>query len=478
MADDDYDEDEERPVAPPRPPGEGVRIIGAQEAAKREAELSGRLPEDAPRFGDVPPQPSGPRPAVRFPLPEDQEAKPIVAGTTEMPHWTEPPTGEVPRILATDEETSEEDDLEAWAALRRQPRWREGSDWEEADFDDASVLAGDEDEEKLGALDERSRPGVFSFDDDFDELEAEDEEELPPPVRTARPATRQIRTRPETADPYGTSKTSERDLPVAIAAGVGIGIVGLVCFKLGPGWVAALATIIVLLAAIEAFDVFHRAGHRPATLLGLVGTVALMVGAYEKGERALPLILALTVVFSMFWYLIGVVKARPTMNLGVTMLGVMWVGFLGSFASLMLRYPHREGIAFLLAGVIAVVANDVGALFAGRQFGRTPLAPEISPHKTVEGFLGGFALTLIACLLFVMRIHPWGFGSAVILSVVVSLVGPAGDLCESMIKRDLGIKDMGSIIPGHGGILDRFDALLFVLPAVYYLVEVLNLPGK
>ena len=123
MADDDYDEDEERPAAPPRPPSEGVRIIGAQEAAQREAELSGRLPDDAPRFGDVPAAPTGPRPSVRFPLREDQEPRPITAGTTEMPHWTEPPTGEVPKILATDDHT-EEDDLEAWAALRRQPRWR------------------------------------------------------------------------------------------------------------------------------------------------------------------------------------------------------------------------------------------------------------------------------------------------------------------------------------------------------------------
>src|SRR5688500_16615236 len=131
----DFDDDDARPT-PPRAPGEGVRIIGAQEAAAREAELKGRLPQDVPRYGDVPPQPTGPRPAVRFPLPEDVEPRSVASTTPtaaapDLPHWTEPPTGEVPRILAGDDE--EEDDLEAWSGLtNRQPRWREGSDWEEA----------------------------------------------------------------------------------------------------------------------------------------------------------------------------------------------------------------------------------------------------------------------------------------------------------------------------------------------------------
>src|SRR5687768_12769266 len=137
MADFDDDDDDVRPT-PPRAPGEGVRIIGAQEAAAREAELAGRLPEDMPKYGDVPPQPSGPRPAVRFPLPEDAEPTAVVerpAPSTpapapappDLPHWTEPATGEVPRILAGDDD--DEDDLEAWSGLtNRQPRWREGND--------------------------------------------------------------------------------------------------------------------------------------------------------------------------------------------------------------------------------------------------------------------------------------------------------------------------------------------------------------
>jgi phosphatidate cytidylyltransferase len=492
----DDDQDEHRPT-PPRPTGEGVRIIGAQEAARREAELrSGRLPEDAPRYGDVPPQPSGPRPHVRFPLPEDADdlPRPTPASGTDLPHWSEPPTGEVPRVLAGagsgDGDEGGDDELEAWAALRRQPRWREGADWEEADFHEDDELLND-DAARMGALDETSRSPEFTFDDDDfadDEPTAAAPRAAAGPERSVAPAAAAVprapigvSTRPDPYDfPERGRNGGDRDLPAAIAAGAGLFVLALFCFWRGPAWSAALVTVVVLLAAIELFDAFRRAGYKPATLLGLAGTAALMVGSYVKGERAVPLVLALAVVFSMLWYLLGVVRARPTHNLAITVLGFLWVGFLGSFAALMLRYPDREGVAFLLGTVVAVVANDVGALFAGRQFGNTPLAPDISPNKTVEGFFGGFLATFFVCLLISggpLHLHPWTLGSAVWLAIVVSVVGPTGDLCESLIKRDLGLKDMGSILPGHGGLLDRFDAMLFSLPAVYYLVELLNVPS-
>ena len=487
-----YDDDEDEVRTPPRPQGEGVRIIGAQEAAQREAELrSGRLPEDAPRYGDVPAPPSGPRPQVRFPLPEDADgptptpAPTPAAQSRDLPHWSEPPTGEVPRILASEDADEDgDDDLEAWAALRRQPRWREGSDWEEADFHEDDELLND-DTARMGALDETSRRPEFTFDDE-DFVDDEPMSPTPhaaanvPPAPVAPRAPIGVSTRPDPYDyPERGRGGGDRDLPVAIAAGAALFVVALFCFWRGPGWSAALVTVVVLLAAIELFDAFRRAGYKPATLLGLAGTGALMVGAYVKGERAVPLVMALAVVFSMLWYLLGVVRARPTHNLAITLLGFLWVGFLGSFATLMLRYPNREGVAFLLATVVAVVANDVGALFAGRQFGNTPLAPDISPSKTVEGFFGGFLATFFVCLVMSggpLHLHPWTLGSAVWLAILVSVIGPTGDLCESMIKRDLGIKDIGTLLPGHGGLLDRFDAMLFALPAVYYLVELLNVP--
>jgi phosphatidate cytidylyltransferase len=134
-------------------------------------------------------------------------------------------------------------------------------------------------------------------------------------------------------------------------------------------------------------------------------------------------------------------------------------------------------VALLLGPIIATVAYDVGAYAVGSQFGRRPLAPSISPNKTVEGLIGG-ALGSVAITTLVVgivpRIHPWNIGRAFWLGVVVAIAAPLGDLCESMVKRDLGVKDMGALLPGHGGVLDRIDALLFALPAAYYLLRVLH----
>jgi len=132
-------------------------------------------------------------------------------------------------------------------------------------------------------------------------------------------------------------------------------------------------------------------------------------------------------------------------------------------------------VAFFAGAIVAGVLNDVGALIAGRWFGRHLLAPEVSPKKTWEGLVGGTILTIAGSVLIVGHIHPWTLPKAALLGVVVSVVAPVGDLCESLVKRDLSLKDMGSLLPGHGGMLDRFDALLFVLPATYYLVRLVHL---
>lgn len=271
------------------------------------------------------------------------------------------------------------------------------------------------------------------------------------------------------------SRGPGRNLPLAIATGVGILAVALTAFAAGPSWAVVFCTVVVTLAAAETYEVQRRAGARPATLLGLVATVSLMLAVYWRGEPAVPLVFALSVVFSMLWFLFGVVRARPTVNIGATLLTFAWVGFLGSFSTLLLREPDRHGIAFLLGAVLTTAAHDIGSYVFGRRFGRRPIAPQVSPGKSLEGLMGGTLCTLLAAVLLVRAIAPWGFGSALALGLVVAVVAPLGDLCQSMIKRDLALKDMSGLLPGHGGVLDRFDALLFVLPATYYLVRVLDL---
>ncbi|HEY5154196.1 MAG TPA: phosphatidate cytidylyltransferase, partial [Acidimicrobiales bacterium] len=268
-----------------------------------------------------------------------------------------------------------------------------------------------------------------------------------------------------------------RDVPTAVLVGVAIAAAALILFHFGPGFAMVLVFAVVVLAGAELFTALRRGGFRPATLLGLVAVMALPLATYWRGEAAIPLVLFLTVMFGMLWFILGL-GPNATANLGVTVLGVVWIGVFGSFAALILKIPV-EGVSILLVAVISAVATDVGAFFVGRQFGRTPLS-EVSPNKTVEGLAGGMATSVVAVwvVALVFRFGPFAFGSATVFAVLCAFAAPVGDLAESVIKRDLGLKDMGSILPGHGGILDRFDALLFVLPTAYYVSRALHLiPG-
>lgn len=507
---DEFEEDDRNA---PRPPAEGVRIIGAEEAAAAldSGQAAGRRPDDAPRYGDVPAAPAGPRPVHRFPLPDSVEptsALPRSRPATEaapgpapepppsapaappdarpagesrgglhvgsgqapnLPHWTEPATGEVPRVL---NQEASEDDLGAWSGLSRTgPRWRgEGhADWEQADYQEDTFGQGE-----LVGVQTREDAGGDPF--------AFDQEAPPAPARAAaatEPAPRPIRTRPRPE--AGRPSSAARDVPTAVVTGGLFGLGAIILFKLGSATALVLVTAIVTACAVEYFAALRRAGHRPATLLGLVATFALLVAGYEKGETAIPLILAMTVIFSMLWYLFGVVRGRPTVNVAVTMLGVTWVGLLGSFGALLLdprivANHNRRGVSELFGAILCTVAFDVAAFFVGSQIGRRPMAAAISPNKTWEGTIAGAVAALIMGLLIGgLRFHPWTVAHGLALGAVVAIVAPLGDLCESLIKRDIGIKDMGQILPGHGGLLDRFDAMLFVLPATYYLVRLLKM---
>ena len=461
---------------------------------------------------------------------------PVLEEHPELPHWNEPPTGQVPAVL--DRSTGEEQAVAP-------PTWREEeTDWEahEEVFEPAMLS---EDLPAVGALigemdevDVERQPWHFTTDDTLviapepgvepspapepepvapppPEPVALDEpvapeprirvgpSEGPPPTpsplptattaasvaaasrltppQPPEPKTRKARTTraaPRTGN-VSTGGTAGRDMRLAVGSGVLLGVIALICFAAGTVATMVIVTAVVLLASAEAYAAFRRAQYHPATLLGLVAVLSLLIETYNKGVAALPLVLVLLVAGSFIWYLARVEPAAdPVSGLLSTVFVFAWVGAFGSFAALLLNptlFPHRHGIAFLLAAVIVTVTDDVASLLVGSAMGRHQLAPSVSPNKSWEGLIGGAVAAVLVSVIVVHFIHPWTVGKAALFGLVVAVVAPLGDLSQSMIKRQLGIKDMGRILPGHGGILDRVDGLLFVVPATYFVVKALHL---
>jgi phosphatidate cytidylyltransferase len=327
--------------------------------------------------------------------------------------------------------------------------------------------------------------------------DVDDDEEFAAQVAARRAPARRTRTRPtrtrnraaaasrfptigdETDAPHVTASPRVTppgdDLATRVITGAVLAGVALLAFLIGRAGTAVLVTVIVAAAAFELFEGFRRAGFQPATLLALLGSLSMVGIAYNHGERAFPLVSAVVIAFTLFWYLAKVVHARPMVNAAVTIFGFSYVGLLGGFGGLLLVFP--DGVGMIIGLVLCAVSYDVAGYFVGSRLGRRPLMPDVSPNKTLEGLAGGMAASVVmGIIIAIVGLHPWNdLGHGLLLGLVVAVFAPLGDLVESMLKRDLGLKDFGTILPGHGGVLDRFDAMLFCLPAVYYLVVALGL---
>jgi phosphatidate cytidylyltransferase len=266
----------------------------------------------------------------------------------------------------------------------------------------------------------------------------------------------------------------ERDLRMAVLVGLALAGLALILFKVGPTATMILVVAVLGMAAFEYFTATQRAGFDPLLPVGVVAAVSAPLAAYNYGESGLLLVLVLSVAVCTVWYLIGAGGERPMANIGATLLGICWVGLFGGFAGLLLAGAGSpDGIAFLLAALVPTIGYDVGALFVGRSAGSRPLSAA-SPNKTVEGLVGGMVLAVVGGLVLgLLKVDPFSsITEGLTVGLVAAVAAPLGDLSESLIKRDLGIKDMGTVLPGHGGVLDRFDALLFVLPAIWYTLRV------
>ncbi len=236
---------------------------------------------------------------------------------------------------------------------------------------------------------------------------------------------------------------------------------------LGGWWFAGFIGLVMVVATGEFYSTVRTRGYSPIALFGLLAVLLMAVSAETSGASAIAGwaggFAGLTVLFFSLSS-----RRKAVENAAVTVAGFAWVGLL-SFAILIARGPSP--VANIMFVVLLVAMNDSGAFFVGRSFGRRRLSPKISPNKTLEGLLGGAAISFATAA--VLSTFPaWeaiGFNRAMAVALVVSIFSPIGDAIESMVKRSLGVKDMGSVLPGHGGILDRIDSFILVIPAVYLL---------
>ncbi len=400
---------------------------------------------------------------VQFAEDPTNEAPLILSGDTgSLPHWTEPPTGEVPRFT----ESKDDSASTVWETFQQRPEATTRAEKISIGTDPT----GDRTRRPEPKDESRETPRDPSYDITGGQRPRA---ERPQQVRRAAGAR---------ARKSSKSGKTGRDLPTAVSTGLILFAVFVVAEMWRPVAVLLMVTVILGLASIEFLGKVTEKGYRPGTLAGIAACVSAPLAAYWIGDAALPLVVA----FAFIAVSIGFVGAQgvqsgPLPNTAITSMAVVWIGLLGSFAALILRYstnpaiPSFVGTDTLFLIVVGVVANDVGALFVGSSIGRTPVREWVSPGKTVEGLFGGAVATLVAVVLIGSQSDTWNSAShLVLLAVVIAVMAPLGDLVESMFKRNLDVKDFGSIVPGHGGVLDRFDSFLFVLPSAYYLLLVLE----
>lgn len=258
-----------------------------------------------------------------------------------------------------------------------------------------------------------------------------------------------------------------RNLPVAIAVGVVLATV----FLLSLFWRVEAFTLVILvlvcIASLEVTRVLRSVEVRVLLVPLLLGVVTSVVGGLLLGAAGQALGMAVLLVVAFLWLLTDGQRRDVTATLGVTTFFGLWIGLFASYAP---RLADRaDGAVVVLAVVGAVILTDIGGYAFGVPFGRHKVAPSVSPGKSWEGLLGGLALATVLAVLVLPRLEgAFTPVSAAVVALAAGAAGFVGDLVQSMVKRDLGVKDLGDVLPGHGGVLDRVDGILFALPVGFY----------
>lgn len=260
--------------------------------------------------------------------------------------------------------------------------------------------------------------------------------------------------------------------------------VGLWVIFAGGIFYLLVIALIVALASVEYVRLFKIGGYRPSVVLVVGGSVLFVLARYASRALGDPLasdtwVVTVVVLLSMTFHLIAFERGRENagVDMAITIGGVLYVGLLGSYLIPLRFLP--EGEWWVLVTLPAVWLADSGAYFIGRRFGRHRLSPRLSPKKTWEGFLGGIVVGTVGVALLAMGWRSLAGSELLItpmrsavLGFILAVITPLGDLGASMLKRQVGVKDTGTLIPGHGGVLDRIDSWIWAAALGFYIISV------
>jgi len=286
-----------------------------------------------------------------------------------------------------------------------------------------------------------------------------------PPAPAPGPAPAAV---PTPVAPAAKVSRAGRNLPAAIASGVvlGVAIVASLYF-----WKPGFMVIVVACVLVAVWELRNAFAHRGVQITYeplLVGGVVIVLAAWFGGAAALVTATAVTAFASMLWRLRGGIDGFVR-DATASVFTAFYVPFLGGFVVLLLA--EGRGDLGIVTFILVTIASDIGGYAVGVLFGKHPMAPVISPKKSWEGFAGSVVFCVLAGWLTVVYLLDGDWWVGVLLGLIVVVMATLGDLCESVIKRDLGIKDMSSIIPGHGGLMDRLDSLLATAAPVWLLLH-------
>ncbi len=279
-----------------------------------------------------------------------------------------------------------------------------------------------------------------------------------------------------TPEPAPAPVAPGRNLPVAIVVGLLLGALFLGSLFWNAAAFTAMVVLTMLLAVWESGTVLAGTD-RPVARPVLLVTAVVMGGAtYLLGAQGQTLGMLVLVLGAFGWDLATVPRTAVVDKLGSTLFLGSWIIFLASFAILLVNRDAGGPAAVLAVGGGAIF-GDVGGYVFGRKLGRTKIAPTVSPNKTWEGLVGGVLSAGVLAFIVLPLVDPVLFENpfdGVIIAMVAAVAGFFGDLAESMVKRDVGLKDLGTFLPGHGGVLDRIDGLLLAFPVGYYALELVT----